>query len=283
VPGIYSVRTVNASGCVSNNEASVTITMLSKPTVNFDYNSYCINVPVAFNNLTNSTASAGVTYKWSDNRGNISTLMSPTLVYATEGQVRMTLVATSTYCPNVKDSITKNISIEAPRAAVRLPLVDAVIGDDTRLQARVFAGTQYLWSPADLLSNPTSTAPLVKISAEQEFKILMTTLSGCQTTDTILVRAFEDYSVFVPSVFSPNGDGQNDKIYVNFVGIKEFKFFRIYNRAGQKVFETTNPGEGWDGNVNGVAQPIDSYMWVVEAISKYGAPVNVTGLITLLR
>jgi gliding motility-associated-like protein len=195
----------------------------------------------------------------------------------------MTLIATSTYCPNLKDSITKTLSIQSPIAGVRLPLVDAVIGDNTKLQARNIAGMSYLWSPANLLSDPTISNPIATISAEQEFKILMTTIAGCQTTDTMLVRAFKEFTVFVPKAFSPNGDGINDKLIPNFVGLKELKLFRIYNRAGQVVFESSNAGDGWDGNTNGNPQPVDTYMWVVEAISKYGAPIRETGLVTLLR
>ena len=67
------------------------------------------------------------------------------------------------------------------------------------------------------------------------------------------------------------------------LGVKEFRLFRIFNRAGQKVFETTNPAEGWDGTVNGIAQPLDTYVWMVEAVSKYGAPIRENGLVTILR
>jgi hypothetical protein len=236
-----------------------------------------------FNNTTNVSNSGITTYKWTDNRGNISTSNSPSIVYNTAGQVSMKLVATSSYCPTVKDSITKNITIETPIAGMSLPIVNAVIGDDTRLQARAFSGTSYLWTPAEMLSDARIVNPTAKLTSEQEFKILMTAASGCQTTDTLLVRAFSDFTVFVPSVFSPNGDGLNDKLTANFIGLKEFKFFRIYNRAGQKVFESANAGEGWDGNTNGYAQPIDTYMWVIEGVSKYGAPIRKTGLVTILR
>jgi gliding motility-associated-like protein len=99
----------------------------------------------------------------------------------------------------------------------------------------------------------------------------------------MLVRAFKDFTVFVPSVFTPNGDGVNDKLIPNFIGLKEFRIFRIYNRAGQKVFESANPGDGWDGSLNGKPQPVDTYMWMIEAVSKYGAPIKQTGLVTLLR
>ena len=44
-----------------------------------------------------------------------------------------------------------------------------------------------------------------------------------------------------------------------------------------------NPAEGWDGTVNGVPQPLDTYVWMVEAVSKYGAPIRENGLVTILR
>ena len=145
------------------------------------------------------------------------------------------------------------------------------------------SNSKYTWSPATGLSDITVNNPITKLSAEQQYSISMLAPSGCTTVDTLLVRVFKDFTVFVPNVFSPNGDGQNDKLYVNLVGVKEFRLFRIFNRAGQKVFETTNPAEGWDGTVNGIAQPLDTYVWMVEAVSKYGAPIRENGLVTILR
>jgi hypothetical protein len=281
--GNYSVKSVSSFGCVSLSDAKVTTTVLTKPRADFNYNTYCTQFPVTYTNLTNSSNSGAVTYVWKDNLSNTSAINSPAFTYNSAGSVNMKLSVTSTYCPNLVDSITKTLTIQSPIAGVRLPLVDAVIGDDTRLQAREIPGMKYSWSSPELLSNATISNPTARISAQQEFKILMTSMAGCQTTDSLLVRAFKEFTVFVPKAFSPNGDGINDKLIPNFIGLKEFKFFRIYNRAGQIVFESSNAGDGWDGNVNGNPQPLDTYMWVVEAISKYGAPIRETGLVTLLR
>jgi gliding motility-associated-like protein len=85
-------------------------------------------------------------------------------------------------------------------------------------------------------------------------------------------------------VFTPNGDGTNDILKMNLVGIKEIKFFRIYNRAGLKVYESINNSiDGWDGKFNGVLQPLDTYMWIVEGINKFGTPIRQRGTTTLLR
>jgi gliding motility-associated-like protein len=282
-PGNYSVKSVNSSGCVSLSEAKITTTMLTKPKAEISYNTFCTQVPVTFTNLSITNNAGAVTYAWRDNLGNTSAATSPVFTYNNVGSVSMKLVVTSTTCPNLKDSITKVLAIESPRPGQRLPLVDGVSGDETKLQARVFANNKYTWSPATGLSDVTISNPFTKLSAEQQYTISMLAPSGCVTVDTMLVRIFKDFTVFIPNVFSPNGDGQNDRLYVNLVGVKEFKLYRIFNRAGQKVFETTNPAEGWDGTVNGVPQSLDTYVWMVEAVSKYGAPIRETGLVTLLR
>ena len=94
---------------------------------------------------------------------------------------------------------------------------------------------------------------------------------------------FTVYVLDYPRFFTPNGDGVNDQLKMNLIGIKEIKYFRVYNRVGQKVFETVNPDQGWDGMVNGVLQPLDTYMWIVEGINKFGTPVRGRGTTTLIR
>jgi gliding motility-associated-like protein len=84
-------------------------------------------------------------------------------------------------------------------------------------------------------------------------------------------------------VFTPNGDGQNDQLLINLIGIKQVKYFRIYNKAGKKVFESNDPNQRWDGKLDGVLQPLDSYMWVIEAVSNSGNALIERGVVTLLR
>ena len=80
-----------------------------------------------------------------------------------------------------------------------------------------------------------------------------------------------------------NGDGHNDYLFPFTVNISQLKFFRIYNRWGQKVFETNNTGRGWDGMYHGKPQSADVYTWVVEAVSVGGNIVKLTGNTVLLR
>jgi gliding motility-associated-like protein len=61
-------------------------------------------------------------------------------------------------------------------------------------------------------------------------------------------------------------DGHNDILRPIPVNIRELRYFRVFNRWGQLVYQTTALGEGWDGRVNGALQPIDAYTWTLEAI-----------------
>jgi gliding motility-associated-like protein len=90
----------------------------------------------------------------------------------------------------------------------------------------------------------------------------------------------------MPNVFTPNGDGVNDYFYPRSLlssGLTEFKM-DIYNRWGALIFETNAvEGQGWDGKYNGVAQPEEVYIYIIDAKFKDGKKEHHTGNITLIR
>jgi gliding motility-associated-like protein len=68
----------------------------------------------------------------------------------------------------------------------------------------------------------------------------------------------------VPTAFTPNNDGLNDYLKPIPVGIKDFKYFRIYNRWGQMIFELKSNKLGWDGKINGKIQSTQTVVWMAE-------------------
>jgi gliding motility-associated-like protein len=280
--GTYNVVAMNSMGCYSQNQVKAVINTLTKPKADFTYGTYCIQVPIAFTNKSTISTSGVVNYVWSDGQGNTSTSIAPTFTFAYAGNANVKLKVIPLSCPLLVDSITQVLAIEGPTTAVRMPLIDIARGEEVILHARTF-GSSYLWTPSTGLNDVTLMSPSTILSTEQTYKIQITSRSGCQTVDTLQVRVFDNYEVFVPNAFTPNGDGVNDQLKMNLIGIKEIKYFRVYNRVGQKVFETVNPDQGWDGMVNGVLQPFDTYMWIVEGINKFGTPVRGRGTTTLIR
>jgi gliding motility-associated-like protein len=130
-------------------------------------------------------------------------------------------------------------------------------------------------------------SPSVKFNHQvtQQYLYNLISPGGCVTPDTVLVRVFEDklVDIFVPKSFTPNGDGINDVLYPYLTGIGTFKYFRIFNRFGKLMFETTNPDAGWNGTFAGVQQPMAIYIWIATGIATDGSPIEKRGETLLLR
>ena len=89
--------------------------------------------------------------------------------------------------------------------------------------------------------------------------------------------------IFVPTAFTPNGDGKNDILKAIPVGIRQFDFLNIYNRWGQLIFSTTNADNGWDGTVKGLMQPSGTYIFITQGTAYTGEKIIKKGSIVILR
>lgn len=159
---------------------------------------------------------------------------------------------------------TEKIQIESPRPGIRYPLQYAIINIPAELQARTF-GINVQWKPSFYLNDPFITNPLFTASAEldQSYTIDIRTAAGCLTVDSQTVRVIKEVKVYVPTGFTPNNDGRNDYIRPIMLGIKELKYFRIYHRWGQLVYDYNSSNErGWDGKIGGELQPTGVYVWI---------------------
>lgn len=280
--GVYTVNLISALNCVAPVTNTITVINYLAPKASFTFDSYCINKPVTFTSTSTISTSGSINFLWSDNNANSSTSTTPRFTYTTAGNYNVKLRITPQSCPLLADSVTIVVPIEAPTPAVRMaPAVDAYINTFIDLKARSF-GKSYLWTPATGLNNPTLATPRAYIPAETEYKIAITVASSCITVDTLLVRVF-DNRIYVPNVFSPNGDGINDKLFINLVDVKELRYFRIFNRYAKIVFETNNSTIGWDGKFEGQLQQIDTYVWMAEVIDTGGNRIVQRGTVTLLR
>jgi gliding motility-associated-like protein len=106
---------------------------------------------------------------------------------------------------------------------------------------------------------------------------------GCVRTDTVQVIILSDCKIYVPTGFTPNHDGLNDKFRI-FVGcLKTLTRFTIYNRWGQVIFTTKNGSDSWNGTYKGVEQPGGSYIWIAEGEYKSGKKFSEKGTFTLIR
>jgi gliding motility-associated-like protein len=105
---------------------------------------------------------------------------------------------------------------------------------------------------------------------------------GCKVHDSINVIVDESTIITVPNAFSP-GDNVNGEFKIIKRGIATLNYFRIFNRWGNLIFETTNIVEGWKGDYNGVPQQVGVYVYVIEATTNTGKIIQKQGNVTLLR
>ncbi|MBN9298295.1 MAG: gliding motility-associated C-terminal domain-containing protein [Filimonas sp.] len=277
--GTYTVSATTAFGCSVQQSGNVKITALVKPTANFDFSSYCVNVPVIYTDKSTITNSGTVSYLWADNVGNTSTVQSPVITYTQTGNVVMRLKVMPQLCPLLADSISKTLAIEAPQAGQTLPAVNTTANALTQLNARNIGNTSYLWVPSTGLSNATIQNPVATISSNQQYIINMGMASGCNVGDTLAVVVRGQEEIFIPNMITPNGDGKNDQLVV--VGIEKYpnSTMLIFNRWGNQVYRSNNYDNKWDGN--GLAE--GTYYYVLKLRLPSGDEKEFKGWVLLNR
>ncbi len=99
----------------------------------------------------------------------------------------------------------------------------------------------------------------------------------------VLITIEKKYSLNLPQSFSPNEDGDHERIYVKGWGIEELLEWRIYNRWGQQVYESNDLEAGWVGTYKGEPQNMDTYAYFVRALNFDGEEMILEGFISLIR
>lgn len=128
-----------------------------------------------------------------------------------------------------------------------------------------------------------STASSYRVTATGTYAVTVTNAEGCTATATIIVNDHCASAMLLPTGFSPNNDGRNDVFHAVYTpDLKRFHL-TIYNRWGEKIFETTDVTQGWDGTYRNVPQPIGTYIWYADYAFDSGTSKSESGNITLLR
>ena len=187
-------------------------------------------------------------------------------------------------CPKAgRDTILVIVSAKMHSSAGNDTAV--VIGQPLQLNAS--GGAYYIWSPAINLSAYDIADPIALFNEPStgiKYKLVAFSQEGCIDSSFITIKVYKTVpSVFVPSAFTPNGDGKNDVLKPIAVGMKNIEYFNIYNRWGQLIFSTQTNGYGWDGKIGGQMQGTATFIWIVKAVEYTGVPYFQKGMVTLIR
>jgi gliding motility-associated-like protein len=155
------------------------------------------------------------------------------------------------------------------------------------LQFNATGGTQFVWSPGTSLNKTNIADPIGLYTGNFDsitYKVVITDAAGCKDSTRVTVRVFRtEAQVFVPTAFTPNGDGHNDYFRPIPVGIARFEYFRVYNRWGELVYNNISGETGWDGRLNGRDQASGTYVWLLKGVDFGGRPIMQKGHVTLIR
>ncbi|HEX5151964.1 MAG TPA: PKD domain-containing protein [Parafilimonas sp.] len=173
------------------------------------------------------------------------------------------------------------------------PPVHPFAGNDTAivanqpLQLNATGGAIYSWSPAIGMDNAHIADPVVVLGPQYDsitYHVTVSTANGCSAIDDIKVVVFKTQpDIFIPSAFTPNSDGLNDVLRPVVAGMKQLNYFRVFNRWGQMLFNTSAIGQGWDGRLSGKLQASGTYVYMISAIDYTGKAVTKKGTVVLIR
>jgi gliding motility-associated-like protein len=161
------------------------------------------------------------------------------------------------------------------------------IGDSTPINVDISNGNYtFQWSPSEGINNVNTDNVLASPTATTEYTLTVTEGSNCSISDKVKIYVFKpdctESGIFIPNTFTPNADNRNDKLFVRGNYIQQL-YFAIYNRWGEKIFETTDKNLGWDGYYQGSLSDPGVFGWYLKATCKRGETVEMKGNITLIR
>ena len=285
-PGTYNVKLVIADTNFCNAPDTLMRTLRISPNVQARVSNVDSSACAPFTTTFENTSLGGESFAWDFGDGTTSNEANPTKTYTIPGTYNIELIATDTTTCNVTDTLRFRIVISgSPTASFtyspRPPRENtAVQFVNTSIDAR-----SYVWDFGDgEILETTSTQPVSHIFNEtRQYQTCLQAINeyGCRDTTCQGLQARVVPLLDVPNAFTPNGDGINDKVFVRGFGIAKMTW-RIYNRWGTVVFQTSNRLEGWDGSYNGVRQPKEVYHYVLDVEFADGKKHQKKGDITLL-
>lgn len=242
--------------------------------------------------IFNNTSVGGVSFEWNfgdpASGSNTSTEVNPTHVYAVPGTYQVTMVANDPNTCNRTDTFRYTIVVyDKPTANFSYTPIAPVVNTPnvfTNLSSANAVRFKWLFGDGDTLATTSRADVTHQYNSTGTFNACLVAFNqlGCSDTlcmdvSTLIVPALD-----VPNAFTPNSGDVNSIVMVRGFGIAKMKF-TIWNRWGQKVFETGNRLQGWDGRVKGVVQPMDVYAYTLDVEFFDGTKASRKGDITLIR
>lgn len=277
----FTVTGTTAEDCSSTATVSVSVIDCEEAVAAFEYdNNICVGECITFNDVSTGTIDE---WAWDFGPGAdpaTSTEQNPIVCFNTVGEYIVQLTVTTPF--GTTSSTTNTISVnEIPVLnAQRDTIID--IGDNAALVASSSSTGAYSWSPDNDVNCPDCAVTFASPQDSTTYTVTLTDENGCSAESSVLVLVNFAAGIGVPSAFSPNGDGNNDILFVKGYGISSLNF-TIYNRYGEVVFESSTQSIGWDGTFKNRDENPGVFTWVVQYDLVTGKSGKIKGNTTLIR
>ncbi|MDE3235144.1 MAG: gliding motility-associated C-terminal domain-containing protein [Bacteroidota bacterium] len=239
----------------------------------------------------------GTFYSWQNTTslyapGNNANIIAPATINATAAPSKSSsyvLAIQNEGCPNLWTD-TFHINVETALPITAGPDTSIVGNQPLQLIASgadLSAGLTYSWHPTYGLNNPNVYNPIATLGSNIDtitYFVQASTPIGCLSFARKKITIFKTGpEIFVPSAFTPNGDGRNDILKPITVGISQLDYFRVFNRWGQLLYSTTAIGVGWNGRANGTEQQSGTYVYMAQGKDYTGKTIFRKGTVVLIR
>jgi gliding motility-associated-like protein len=286
VSGVYSISltVTDTIGCVQKSSATVFIISIDVATSFIDTNVCLLDSMSIHSSIRMPAEITSVNYSWlpPDNLGDPT---SPTPKFFGVGDFVYSLVATTPAPYFCADTAVATIHSYPPITLFNLTPSPQTIPLGGSIQLNANGAVYYTWAPNNgTLNNNNINNPIATpVDSVTIYTVYGMNAYGCPDTAEIIVYVDVDSHEFIPTGFTPNGDGKNDIFRLVRLKYQKLVDFSVFNRWGERVFQTANIEEGWDGKFNGVPQDMGVYFYVATVAKPDGTQKVYKGDVTLIR
>lgn len=278
--GPYLVKRIATSdyGC-GTDEEEMQLNIKPIPQIAIDAKDGCVDEEISMNGVQLDAATIIDQWHWQFQSGQTANTQKVFQHVSLAGNYTHQLFAVANNgCSS--DTVFTTIHFEKPFAFAG---ADTLVLKNIPFQLKGSGNGNYQWSPSTGLSNNAIANPDVVLNDDQAYVLTITTPEGCVAKDSVTITVFKGAAIYVPSGFTPNGDGLNEYFKPRYVGIKSLQYFTVFNRWGQQVFHTTDTGKSWDGTMLNKMQAAGTYIWMVQATDYEGHVHQLKGSVNLVK
>lgn len=214
---------------------------------------------------------------------------NPVAFYFTAGTKTVELAVSNGFCTDTS-RISINLIYDSLNAAYSGPAISCPNELATFTDASTGSGTIISWYwefgngyTSTMQNPPPQSYPVTTVEKLYPVRLVIQDSRNCFDTVTNFIKAVRNCAIAVPSAFTPNRDGKNDYLYPLNAYKATNLHFNVFNRVGQRVFDTKDWTRKWDGTINGLEQPSGVYVWVLEYTDETGKRISQKGTTVLIR